>query len=686
VGREDENGHGGPSALLVEDDDAPAEGGGVLGRQVDEALVASVGGDAAPVNSARALPEPEAERVDPEVLERAGLAAGSLPRTVAVKHQAVILDRPSPTKFVVGVVNEFDVNGRKAVARALATTTQFIDFRPLAEAQFRRILAHAYAGQSEQDAAALAEARETRDWRMSPAAGGATAADIESGTVSFVSGERLAEITRTTVIDLTNVEELRRLAGQPFDTLPIQDFTKLSLHYFIESKASDYFLEAGRRAGGRIRYNIDDVPHEKFRHIPLDKTARIARALAQMGDIDASEMERSPQDAMITVLVIRNGRQEEVELRFSSMPCKPLSEITLRSQSEVITDIHRLGFLKPHYKQVRAAYSMTQGIYLVTGPTGSGKTNTLAAILEEIGALGNRRIISMEDPIEVYSETRSQMPITPTNTWEQGFHAMLRSAPKICVVGELRSKQAISVALEAATTGHLVFATFHTSNVETTFARLLKAGFHPEQLADSLVCVQSQRLVRTLCSCKLEDELESAAHGRTLYKPNGCPKCFGIGFKGRTSLPEVLVIDSDVQDALAEGVHYRDVVKAAVATRRMLPMRQVARAKVLAGLTTFAEVERVAKFTEAKSSAQGSEWEVESRRNERRTHAAGPGAEAPAAEEEQPESIDAEYWLVDEGGESGEGGGGASSAPAAPPAGEEAVPSSGADDESPLEL
>jgi type II secretory ATPase GspE/PulE/Tfp pilus assembly ATPase PilB-like protein len=667
VSNENDKGGGATSALLTEEP-ADAESRDGIGRLVDEALVASVGGEGATVNAARALPEPAVDRVDPEVLERAALAASSLPRTVAAKHQAVILDRLSPTKFRVGVVNEFDVNGRKAVARALATTTQFIEFRPLSEAQFRRILAYAYAGQSEQDANALAEARERRDWIVTPTAGG-TAADIESGTVSFVTGERLAEVTRTKVVDLTNVEELKRLARLQFDSLAIQDFTKLSLYYFIESKASDYFLEASRRTGGRIRYNIDDVPHEKFRFIPLDKTARIARAIAQMADVDSSEMDRSTQDAMITVLVSRNGRQEEVELRFSSMPCKPLSEITLRSQSEVITDINKLGFLKPHYAQVRAAANMTQGIYLVTGPTGSGKTNTLAAILEEIGALGNRRIISMEDPIEVYSETRSQMPITSTNTWEQGFHAMLRSAPKICVVGELRSKQAISVALEAATTGHLVFATFHTSNVETTFARLLKAGFHPEQLADSLVCVQSQRLVRTLCSCKLKDDVESEAHGRDLYMPNGCPKCFGIGFKGRTSLPEILVVDAEVQDALAEGVHYREVVRAAVRTRRMLPMRQVARAKVLAGLTTFAEVDRVASFAEAKSNAQGSEWEAESRR----ARTAGPSAAADGGAPAPADYVDADYEMVED--ESGDGAGSPT-----------ASPSNGVDDESPLDI
>lgn len=648
-----------PVLVLSEDELQPGgngDGGLALERFVDEALAGMVGGEGAPQNAARALPAPEAERVAPDVLEKALLAAGSLPRPTAEKLNAVVLDRPSPTNFVVGMVNEWDVNARRAVARALCTTTQFIQFQPVTAEQFKLIVAHAYAGQSEQDSAALVEARETREWKMPAAApgSGATAADVESGgSVSFVSASRLAEVTRQTVIDLSNVEEMQRLSRLPFESLPVQDFTRLALYYFIKAKASDFFLEAGRRTGGRIRYLIDDVPHEKFKHIPLEVAARVGRSLAQMADMDASEMERRPLDSMITVVVSRGGRNEEVELRFASMPCKPISEITLRSQSEVITDINKLGFLKPHYAQVRSAYSMTQGIYLVTGPTGSGKTNTLASILEEIGRLGNRRIISMEDPIEVYSETRSQMPITPSNTWDAGFHAMLRSAPKICVVGELRTKQAIAVALEAATTGHLVFATFHTANVETTFTRLIKAGFLPEQLADSLVCVQSQRLVRTLCSCKLKDDDESAAHGRTLYKPVGCPKCFGIGYKGRTALPEILVVDSEVQDALAEGVPHREIVQMAVRTRRMLPMQQVARAKVLAGLTTFAEVARVAQFAEAKARAEEREWDASARRAERPVRQAGPStAEEPAATDDG--AIDAEYWEVEEPGAGGE--------------------------------
>lgn len=628
-----------PSITLTEDDLRPGDketgATSTLEQFVEDGLSQLIVGR---VPASRALQAPASEHVSEEMLESAALSANVLTRIHAERYKAIILDRPSPTSFKVGLVNDWNMDERRAVAKALVTTTQLINFVSITEGQFAQLLAHAYGNQSTKDANAVADARETKDWSIlgNTTRTHATASDVETGTARFSAGGRSAAALRlANVIDISDDEEMLRLSRQPLDALEIKDFNRVTLWYFVRSKASDCSFEGGRRIGGRIRYTIDDVPQAKFQNIPLEVMVRICNSIAQMAGQDYSEMKRRRLDSTITLLVSRpGGGIEEVELRFATMPTTPIPEITLRSMSDVITDINKIGLLKPQHAQVLSALSMTQGVFLITGPTGSGKTNSLAAYLAEIEKLDNRKIIEMADPIEVYSDYRSQMQITQYNTWDDGYSAMLRNAPKICVVGELRSKQVTTLALELATTGHLVFATYHTSDVETTFSRLLKMGIPPEQLTDSVVGIQSQRLARTLCRCKVIDDVESAAYGHTLYKPKGCPLCLGIGYKGRTSLPEILLFNSEIQDWLASGMSGKEIVSRASHQKWMLPMEDVATAKVLAGMTTFKEVERVAKFAEAKS-----------REQERYYYAASAQARAareagPSTNERSPESYD----------------------------------------------
>jgi type II secretory ATPase GspE/PulE/Tfp pilus assembly ATPase PilB-like protein len=539
------------------------------------------------------------------------------------------------------MVNDWNMDTRKSIARALSTTTQFITFEKLTEGQFTKLLAHVYGGQNAADAAQVNSARATMEWA---AAGGATAGDVERGAVNYGASARVSDLTRMAVIDLSDDAEMAALARQPIDRLPIADLTRLSIYYFIRARASDWHLEHGNRTGSRIRYRCDGVLHPKFRGLPLDVGKRIGNSLSQMAGVDYSDTTRRPLNATITALIARDGRQEEIELRYASLPTRPFPEYVLRSQSDVITDVKRIGLLKPHYVQVDSMLSNTQGVILVTGPTGSGKTNTLAAYRTIVEQPDNRKIISMEDPIEIYSDYTSQMAITRDNGWEEGFYGMLRNDPDVIIVGELRSKHSVHIALEAAMTGHLVFATFHTSNVESTFSRLLKMGVLPEQLSDSIIAVQSQRLARTLCQCKVVDEIESAAHGCTLYMPKGCPVCLGIGYKGRTAIPELLLVNDDIRDWLSSGVPHKEIVERAARAGWMMLMEDVARAKVMAGITTFKEIDRVAKFTEAKAREH-------ERRNfyadevRRRAEATGGAAtaDAPDVADENANAVDAEW-------------------------------------------
>ncbi len=624
--------------------------GAVLDDFVDEGL-ASLKSDVR--LEVRALPEPIADQVTDEQLESAATAANALPRAVAERHRAIILDRPSPTSFKIGLVNDWDVDARKALARALCTTTQFIKFEKLTEGQYAHLFAYAYGHQSAHESETLAEARETKEWAITGKQGAnearsSTASDVESGAANYGGGTRFSEVTRMVVIDLSNDEEMMQLSQQPLEKLAISDLTRLSIWYFIRAKGSDWHLEHGIRTGSRIRYRHDGVLHPKFKGLPLEIGRRIGNSVSQMAGVDYSDTQRSPKSATITVLISRGGRVEEVELRYASLPTKPLPEYVLRSQSEVINDIRKLGLLQCHYEQVEQMLATTQGMILVTGPTGSGKTNSLAAYRTLIEKPDNRKIVAMEDPIEIYSDYTSQMALSRDNTWEDGFHGMLRFDPDVIIVGELRSKHTVGIALEAATTGHLVFATFHTSNVETTYTRLQKMGIEPEHLSDSLVGIQSQRLARTLCRCKVVDEVESMAHGRALYKPKGCPACLGIGYKGRTALPEILVVNDTIKDWMACGMGGKEIVERAAERGWMKLMEDVAQEKILAGLTDQKEIDRVAKFTEAKSRAQ-ERRAYEDERRARQYHA-DTKASASSSNSESPanngddDAVDAEYW------------------------------------------
>jgi type II secretory ATPase GspE/PulE/Tfp pilus assembly ATPase PilB-like protein len=316
-------------------------------------------------------------------------------------------------------------------------------------------------------------------------------------------------------------------------------------------------------------------------------------------------MQFKPLNSVIKIRVLKNNVPTDVELRFASTPALPIPEIVLRSQSDVIDQLDKVGLLPAQHDQILRALDEPQGIFLVTGPVGSGKTNTLLGCCSYLQGPDNRKIMESGDPIEVYSDFRTQVPITKHASWMDVFHSKLRMNPDTMYLGELRSVETVSVALEAALTGHLVLSTFHTINVAGTFTRLFKMGIPRDLLADGLNAILSQRLVRVLCmECRTEDAERTAAmlnpsqlaRGLRIYKPDGCPECFGTGFKGRTAVIELLVMNDDIRDAIIAGVDSKEIVAAAVKSRIMLSMQQVARYKIFQGTTSFKEVHRVMKL------------------------------------------------------------------------------------------
>lgn len=522
---------------------------------------------------------------------RVKAAASVLAKHRAELYRVVILDRPGARKFVVGSCGELDVDAHEELARLLGTSAQLLKIEVLSVEEYEALFAEAYlSGDSLQMQEEIASARTGAQW--SPT--GATAP--QQSTYNAAS-------ERDGVEDLTNMEEYYNNIKRPPHELTTLEFVRLILWEFIRAKGTDLHSEIGS-SSGRIRFRADGVLFVRWSDIPKEKMRQINSSLCAMSRLAPADMQFKPLNSVIKLLVLKMGQPTEVELRFASTPAAPLPEVVLRSQSDVIDKLDKVGLLSVQYPQVLQALDEPQGIFLVTGPVGSGKTNTLLGCCSYLQG-PDRKIMESGDPIEVYSDERTQIPITKECGWMEAFYSKLRMNPDSLYLGELRSFETVSVALEAALTGHLVLSTFHTINVATTFTRLFKMGIPRDLLADGLNAILSQRLVRVLCvECRKVDEKRTAAmlnsaqigSGLRIYEPNGCAECFGQGFKGRTAISEFLGMTDDIRDNIIGGMDSKEIVARAVKDRWMYSMQQVARFKIFQGTTSFKEVHRVMKL------------------------------------------------------------------------------------------
>lgn len=523
---------------------------------------------------------------------RVAAAATVLPRKRAERWGVVILDRPAARRFCVGSVAELDIDVLEELARALGTSTQCIKMETLRAEEFAALFEHAYlSGKAAQVQEEVAAARQETRWSSE-------SAESVSQAAYFLPSEAVG------VEDLTDLEEYQRNVTRPPAELTTLELVRVMLWEFIRAKASDLHVEIGS-THGHIRLRADGLLFTKWSGIPREKMKMIANSLCSMAGCEPAAMQFKPLNSVIKLRVSKQGAVSEVELRFASTPSVPLPEVVLRSQSDVIDRLDRVGLLPIQHEQIHRALDEPQGIFLVTGPVGSGKTNTLLGCCSYLQASGTRKIMESGDPIEVYSDFRTQIPITKHATWMDIFHSKLRMNPDTMYLGELRSKETVSVALEAALTGHLVLSTFHTVNVQTTFTRLFKMGIARDLLADGLNAILSQRLVRVLCTAcrRVDDERmramispERAERGLRIYRPVGCAECFGTGFKGRTAVAEILLMTDEIRDNIVAGMEGKEVVSRAVREGHMRSMQQVARQKIFMGVTSFKEVHRVMKL------------------------------------------------------------------------------------------
>jgi len=369
----------------------------------------------------------------------------------------------------------------------------------------------------------------------------------------------------------------------------------------LEQRASDIHIEP-KGSVLRIRLRVDGVLRTVAEHPPHLAAPLISR-LKIMGSMDIAE-KRKPQDGRIELHL--DGR--EVDVRASILPSNHGESIVLRllDRGANLLSLRELGFEEDDYTQFRRLIDRPHGIVLVTGPTGSGKTTTLYGALAELNR-PDLKILTAEDPVEYHIPGINQVQVNPKIglSFARILKAMLRCAPNVILVGEIRDIETAEVAIQAALTGHLVFSTLHTNDAPSAITRLLDMGVAPFLVSSAVQGVLAQRLVRRICKECKETYAPEAAEVRVLgldpaliggkhfARGRGCKNCEGSGFRGRLGLFELFELDTDLRDAIFRGEPLERIRSSALASGRLRPLMVSGASKVLAGLTTVTEVLRV---------------------------------------------------------------------------------------------
>ena len=430
---------------------------------------------------------------------------------------------------------------------------------------------------------------------------GALASDIEQclqrlyatdGTVAPAgTGPGVSQATET------DLARLRESASEA----PVIRFVNSLISRAVEAGASDIHIEPFERRL-RIRVRIDGVLKDE-EPAAIDLAPAIISRLKIMSGLDIAER-RLPQDGAVKMPV----RGREVDFRIATAPVSfgECAVIRILDKSSVPLDMQALGFDAGTLSRIESLLRRPNGIMLVTGPTGSGKTTTLYASLARLNST-ERKILSVEDPVEYRIPGVNQIQVKPEIglTFASVLRSVLRHDPDVILVGEIRDAETARIAVQAALTGHTVLSTVHTNSAAGALTRLMDMGIEEYLLTSTITGIVSQRLVRTLCkSCRAPaqmraeglEEFRSAGvdtHMQpTVFVPTGCPACNTTGFRGRTVIAEILVPDENVRQLVLERAGASAIQSAAIA-RGMETLRRNGLRRVLEGVTTLEEVSRV---------------------------------------------------------------------------------------------
>ncbi len=383
------------------------------------------------------------------------------------------------------------------------------------------------------------------------------------------------------------------------DEAPIIRLVNSLMFRAVKEKASDIHIEPYEKEVV-VRFRIDGILYDVF------KTAKrfhasISSRIKVMADLDIAE-KRLPQDGRIKIKIAG----KDVDIRLSTVPTSFGERLVMRilDKSSMVIDLTELGFSGETLDKINLLTNKKHGIFLVTGPTGSGKSTTLYACLSKIRSV-ERNIITVEDPVEYQLSGVGQIQVNPKIdlTFASGLRAILRQDPDVIMVGEIRDQETAEIAIDAALTGHFVLSTLHTNDAPGAITRLIDMGIEPFLVSSSILGVVAQRLVRKVCQfCKQpympnESELKELGISSdmlskyTIFKSRGCEKCSNTGYMGRTVVSELMIISDELRALILSGTDANTIKRQAV-KEGMVTVRQNAIAKVLQGITTIEELFR----------------------------------------------------------------------------------------------
>ena len=510
--------------------------------------------------------------VDLKVEEPAYHLIHELPVEMMVRHSFVPLGREGDTLFV---------------AMADPTNLEVIDE---IEAQLHVRLKTAFATQT-----AVEDALKRGD----------TAARILQDATAGFRTDQMSLLRETEQGE--EVLDMERLTGTGDDEMsPIIKLVYTVVLNALERRASDIHIET-RDSDVVVKYRIDGALYRAADPIDIAHHQTIVQRIKVMSELDIAER-RVPQDGRFRVMI----RGRKIDFRVSIMPSIHGENVVIRildkeqineSFSELNLDV--VGFAPQDLKKFRKFIAEPYGMVLVTGPTGSGKTTTLYAGLNEIKNEEDK-IITIEDPVEYQLQGITQIPVNEKKglTFARGLRSILRHDPDKIMVGEIRDSETAQIAIQSALTGHLVFTTVHANNVIDVIGRFLNMGVEPYNFVSSLNCVLAQRLVRMLCNhCRrqyqpADQELTESGlnpdkyRGEVFYQSVGCEVCNSTGYRGRTAIHELLDVTDNIREIILERRPGSEVRRAARA-EGLTSLRESAIAKVFLGVTTLHEINRV---------------------------------------------------------------------------------------------
>ena len=382
------------------------------------------------------------------------------------------------------------------------------------------------------------------------------------------------------------------------------EFTNKCISNALELGASDIHMECFRESA-QIRYRVDGILRVmgNFSEYLYKEYDAVVTRIKIISKLDIAER-RKPQDGAASF----KGETKEVDLRISVLPTKNKERVVMRildkSQGDVKLD--QLGFDSNDLEKLKKAITSPQGMVLVTGPTGSGKTTTLYSVLKHINKPG-MNILTAEDPVEYELDGIGQVQVKESigYTFEEALRSFLRQDPEVILVGEIRDQATVEIALKASLTGHLVFSTLHTNDAPSSITRLLNMGTPNYLISAALTLVMAQRLARKNCpDCAVIDEtinpkilndigLTTASHDRAkIYKGKGCDNCGNTGYRGRMGIYEILVVDRDLKNGILQNLTQTELTSIAK-KNGFKTMQQMGHDLLLSGDLSFSEYDRV---------------------------------------------------------------------------------------------